>query len=342
MSERIRDENTLLTKIKDFISEFGPFNDEHELIKSIKELLLMQKQLYVRDTDYRMITRILNEMKRSMNVFGRYSDHRKVCLFGSARTPSDHPDYQLAEAFSKKVTEAGIMVITGAGSGIMEAGNKGARANMSFGVNIELPFEQDANPYIAGDPKLVNYRYFFTRKLAFIKESDATVLLPGGFGTHDECFEALTLTQTGRCSPRPLILLAPKGSTYWETWVAFVKKELLDTGLISPDDMSLFAIAPTADDAVNMITTFYSVYHSIVYMEKFTVIRLNREISKKTLKDINTNFKHLLSRGEFELKTPEEIPDDSLYFANKPRLKFSFNRKEYGTLHKLIQKLNED
>jgi len=192
--------------------------------------------------DMKLVNTTLKELRYAFKVFSAYRDRRKVTIFGSARTNPSDREYKIAEAFAKAAADSSFLVITGSGPGIMEAGNKGAGTAHSFGVNIRLPFEQQPNPYIAGDSKLVNFKYFFTRKLMFIKESDATVLLPGGFGTMDEGFEVMTLFQTGKCRPMPIIMLEPAGGTYWKKWLTFIKKGILDMGYISEDDLKIFKI----------------------------------------------------------------------------------------------------
>lgn len=290
--------------------------------------------------DINMIQHTLKELRNAYRVFLPYRDVRKVCLFGSARTLPSHPAYKISETFSKKVTQKGFMLITGAGGGIMEAGNKGAEVNTSFGANIILPFEQQPNPYINGDPKLVSFKYFFNRKLTFIKESDATVLAPGGFGTHDEAFEVLTLVQTGRCAPRPIVLLDAPGDTYWAKWLEFVRTELLGQKYISDDDLFLFRHIQSADEAVNHIAQFYQRYHSIRYHGSATVIRMTSPLSDAALADMNTKFKSLLVSGSIEQVAAEDIPFDNQLFPDYPRLILQYNRHTFGRLYEVIDFIN--
>lgn len=290
--------------------------------------------------DINMIRNTLKELLHSYRVFLPYRDVRKVCIFGSARTTPSHPAYKITEEFASLITRKGFMVITGAGGGIMEAGNKGAEVNMSFGANIILPFEQSPNPYINGDPKLVSFKYFFNRKLTFIKESDATVLSPGGFGTHDEAFEVLTLVQTGRCAPRPIVLLSAPGDSYWDTWEAFVKKELLDQHYISDDDLYLFRNVKSAEEAAKHIEMFYRRYHSIRYHDAMTVIRLNSPLSARSLTDMNQKFATLLTKGTIEQVAAADIPFDSQLFPGIPRLVLHYNRHTFGKLYEIIDYIN--
>lgn len=290
--------------------------------------------------DLKLTATSLEELYDSFKLFQSYRDTRKVSIFGSARTSSDHPDYKLAESFASKMTQKGFYIITGAGGGIMAAGNSGAQLNKSFGLNIDLPFEQFANQFIINDPKLVTYRYFFLRKLFFVKESDAIVLCPGGFGTHDEGFESLTLLQNGRCAPRPFILLENPSSSYWDDWLLFVKRQLLEPGYISEEDMNFIQIIDNIDKAVEEIITFYSVYHSIRYAKDQTIIRLNSPLSLEKIDAINSDFSDILKSGTIQQVDISESIDDHSLYPLKPRLIFNFNNKNYGKLTRLIRFIN--
>ena len=192
--------------------------------------------------DWKILSASLADMERGLKLFHTYRHVRKITIFGSARTPSDSPEYQMAANFARYVTNLGFMVMTGGGGGIMQAGNEGAGRENSFGLNIQLPFEQEANPFIQGDSKLINFKYFFTRKLFLLKESDAIALFPGGFGTQDEAFECMTLSQTGKFGPVPLVLIDPPGGDYWQAWSNYIHEHLLQKGLISPEDPSLYTV----------------------------------------------------------------------------------------------------
>ncbi|HJZ59985.1 MAG TPA: TIGR00730 family Rossman fold protein, partial [Gemmataceae bacterium] len=207
--------------------------------------------------DVKLMATAVRELRYCFKVFAAYRGKRKAAVFGSARTKPDHPAYRGAEAFGRGMAENGWMVITGAGGGIMEAGHRGAGRDGSFGLNIILPFEQSANTVVQGDPKLVTLRYFFTRKLMFIKESDAVVLFPGGFGTHDEAFEALTLIQTGKSHIFPIVMVDEPGGDYWKLWRRFIEEGLLNRGYISPHDLSLFRVTDSVGEAVRDVTGFY-------------------------------------------------------------------------------------
>ncbi|HUA65029.1 MAG TPA: LOG family protein, partial [Alphaproteobacteria bacterium] len=231
----------------------------------------------VRDSgDVRIIKIALRELRYAFRLFAPYIGKRKVTIFGSARLPESAPEYRQAVEFGRKISQAGFMVITGAGSGIMQAGHEGAGPAKSFGVNIRLPWEQVANPVIAEDKKLVTFRYFFTRKLIFIRHSDALVLFPGGFGTFDEGYEALTLMQTGKSQLMPLVLVDKPGGTFWKTWDTNVREQLLKAKLISPPDVNLYQITDNVDGAVDIITRFYANFHSTRFVKELLVIRLKK------------------------------------------------------------------
>jgi len=244
--------------------------------------------------DLKIMNSTLKEMRFTWKVYGPYRRDRKVSVFGSARTPENHPDYIMAEAFSHQIAQAGFMTITGGGNGIMKAGNAGAGRDRTFGANIRLPFEQASNSIIDGDKKVINFKYFFTRKLAFLKESHAVVCLPGGFGTHDEAFESLTLIQTGKSHMMPVVLLHPEGSLFWTTWEEYVLEHLLTTGLISPDDTSLYLVTDSVERAVHEITHFYRRYHSSRYVGEVLVFRLQVPLSESELAAVNAEFSDLL------------------------------------------------
>jgi len=290
--------------------------------------------------DVKVIQTALRELRYSFRLFAPYARIRKVSIFGSARTGRDSAEYQQAANFARKIVDAGFMVITGAGPGIMQAGHEGAGPQNSFGVNIRLPWEQGANPVIAEDKKLITFKYFFTRKLIFIRHSDALALFPGGFGTLDEGYEALTLMQTGKCQIMPLVLLDVPGSGYWEAFDKKVRQQLLRKKLISPDALNLYHITSDVDEAVNVITRFYRNFHSSRFVKDMTVIRLNK-MTKSALDEINGKFSDVIVEGKIKIidPTPEEVEDnDNLNLA---RIAFNFNRRDYGRLRQLIDVLNE-
>lgn len=291
--------------------------------------------------DLKIANAALKEMRYAFHVFGPYRDVRKLTMFGSARTTPDEPAYQCARDLAAQMAARGWMIMTGAGPGVMTAGLEGAGADMSFGINIVLPFESMPAEVIADDAKLINFRYFFTRKLTFIKESSGFVLLPGGFGTMDEAFELLTLMQTGRSYPAPVVLLDAPGSTYWQTWREFVEKELLANHLISPHDLDLVTITDSIDDALRTITGFYSVFHSMRVVGGRLVLRLERQIDDRELARLNREFSDIVVVGEIErtVASRVEIEDDDA--ADRPRLVFRFDNASYSRLHQLIRAIND-
>jgi len=290
--------------------------------------------------DVKVIQTALRELRYAFRLFAPYADSRKVTIFGSARTQPAKLEYQQAAEFGKKIAEAGFMVITGAGGGIMQAGHEGAGPEKSFGANIRLPWEQSANPVIREDKKLVTFKYFFTRKLIFIRHSDAIVLFPGGFGTMDEGYEALTLMQTGKSQLMPLVLLDRPGGTYWKTWDKHSREHLLRDQLISPDDLNLYRITDNSDEAVKIITRFYRNFHSSRFVKDLFVIRLKHAPTDTAIDAMNEDFADIMVGPKIQKiqPTPEELEDDD--HVSLPRIAFGFNRRDYGRLRQLYDVLN--
>lgn len=278
------------------------------------------------------------ELRYAFKVFAPYGEIRKISIFGSARTPETHPDYQAAVEFGRLMADRGWMAITGAGDGIMKAGHEGPGREASFGVAIRLPFEQQTNDIIADDDKLVNFRYFFTRKLMFMKEASAVALFPGGFGTQDEGFEALTLIQTGKAPLQPIVMTEQPGGTYWLQWRSYVKSELLTAGMISPEDLSLFYITDDMQDAADHIATFYRGYHSMRFVEDQLILRLERSLEPSLIERLNDEFADILTAGRIEATEP--LSHESDEFPDKPRIKMNFNRRSNGRLRQLIDVIN--
>ncbi len=290
--------------------------------------------------DVKILNAALRELIYAFRVFAPYRGTRKVTIFGSARIADDSPEYLQAAAFAREVSAQGWMVITGGGGGIMKAGQDGAGRDQSFGVNIRLPFEQGANEFIQNDAKLITFRYFFTRKLVFLKETDAIALFPGGFGTMDEAFETLTLLQTGKSPLLPLVCVDREGGDYWHAWDAYVRGTLLARGLISAEDLSLYRVTNRLDEAVSEIVTFYRNYHSSRYVGNRLVLRLHHAPTPDALARLEREFGDILSDGGFSTgpALPEEAEESAL--ADLPRLVFSFNRRDFGRLRQLIDALN--
>ncbi|MCS6977787.1 MAG: LOG family protein [Gemmatales bacterium] len=311
-----------------------------QLVQQIKETA----DKFIRDKasrgDLKMLATALRELRYALKVFAPYRHRRKVAIFGSARTPRSSPTYHQAVAFGRRMVEAGFMVVTGAASGIMEAGHVGAGVEHSLGVNILLPFEQEANPIIAGDGKLVHLKYFFTRKLMFVKESDAIALFPGGFGTLDEGFEVLTLVQTGKSHMFPIVMLEEPGGDYWARWFDFIHGVLLKRGFISEPDLSLFKITTSLDEAVEEILGFYRNYHSMRYVGERLVLRLQKPLPDEALARIQREFADILAGGTFEQTGPLPAEANESHLAHLARLRFRFDRKSLGRLRQLIDFVN--
>ncbi|HBE66635.1 MAG TPA: cytochrome D ubiquinol oxidase subunit II [Planctomycetaceae bacterium] len=290
--------------------------------------------------DLKILDRSISELRKAFKVFQPYRRRRKATVFGSARTQPDQPAYQQAVAFGRAMTEHGWMTITGAGGGIMEAGHVGAGQELSMGLNIHLPFEQSANHVIEGDPKLVTMKYFFTRKLMFVKECHAVVSLPGGFGTLDETAEVLTLLQTGKQTMLPVVLLDEPGGDYWQHFAEFVNKTLLRDGMISPEDNALFKVTDSLDAAVEETLGFYRVYHSMRYVRDTLVLRINQPISAEQLDELNATFSDVLVEGKIAQTSalPAEANEPEL--ADLPRLTLRFDRKQLGRLRMMIDAIN--
>jgi uncharacterized protein (TIGR00730 family) len=314
---------------------------ESDQAESLRQMLVTVTRLAgdgASSGNLKLLNNALKELRHAFRVFAPYRPLRKVACFGSARTGRGHPDYEQARAFAERIVAEGWMVITGAGGGIMEAAQGGAGREASFGVNIRLPFEQEANPVIAGDEKLINFRYFFTRKVMFVKESHAIVLLPGGFGTHDEGFEALTLIQTGKSEVLPVVFLDSPGGSYWRDWQRYVESHLGARGLISAEDLALFEVTDDVDVAVKHLCDFYSNYHSSRHVRDELLIRVRRAPDADQLERLNDEFADLLEEGRIEVTGP--LPAERGEAPGLSRVSLHPHRKKVGRLRELIDRLN--
>ena len=291
--------------------------------------------------DLKITNAALKEMRSAFLAFAPYQDVPKVTIFGSARTRTDDPAYDQARELARRLSELGWMVVTGAGPGIMAAGLEGAGREQSFGVNIRLPFEQSANEFIVGDEKLVSMKYFFTRKLMLIKESRGFVSLPGGFGTLDETFELLTLQQTGKSEPAPIVLLDEPGGGYWSAWHRFLEDEVVSRGLVNKEDDWLYLLTDDVDVACNEITGFYRNYHSIRWVGDRLVIRLEAEPSDEEVEQLNAEFSDLSVTGRIERAAPLPAEIASNDRLDKPRLVLALDIFRYGKLRSFINALNQ-
>ena len=330
------------THLKEKISEIVtqlPSMEHGEVIQQILETLVRMIGREADRLDWKILNNTLQDMELGFQGFYPHRHTRKIAIFGSARTPADHPDYQLAKTFAQRAAIQGFMIMTGAGPGIMEAGNEGAGVEHSFGLNIQLPFEQGSNPIMENDPKLLTFKYFFTRKLFFLRECDALAVFPGGFGTQDEAFESLTLVQTGKADPMPIVLLDHPGGDYWQGWDRYVQEHLMANRLISPNDPSLYFITDSVDTAWHEITNFYRVFHSSRYVGERLIIRLNSCLREGALDSLNQSFGDIVAAGKIEMTAalPEEHDTETV---DLPRLVFQFNHRDFGRLQQLIREIN--
>lgn len=291
--------------------------------------------------DMRLMNMTLKEMRFTSKIFSPYRNVRKVTVFGSARTRPDEPIYAMAQEFGLRLAEKGYMVITGAGGGIMQAVNEGAGADHSFGVNIQLPFEQEANPVLTGHPRLITYKYFFNRKVAFVKEADAIALFPGGFGTLDEAMEILTLVQNGKHAPMPIVFIDDPGETYWTQWLTFFREELLADGYISAYDFSLFDRVKSVGEAVDHICSFYRRYHSMRYVDRRLVIRLSEAIDSGRIAALKAEFSDIIIAGG-DMVLAEALPAeaDEPEIGGLQRIVVDFDQKSFGRLREFVNALN--
>jgi uncharacterized protein (TIGR00730 family) len=290
--------------------------------------------------DIKLINKSFKELRYALKVFAPYRETRKVSIFGSARTLESHVDYTQAAAFGKGMADAGWMVITGAGGGIMAAGHGGAGPDPSFGLAIRLPFEQRTNTFIENDKKLINFKYFFTRKLMFVRSSHAIALFPGGFGTMDEGFEVLTLVQTGKSVPMPIVFIDQPGGDYWKQWQQYVERQLLGRGLIGEDDLRLYRITDNVDEAIREVTHFYSNFHSVRYMRDDIILRLHRKPTDRQMRRISDEFADIKVKGDFRVSGALPVEKDEPSLAGLHRLLFAFNRRDHGRFRMLIDFLN--
>ena len=335
----VRDE-TVTARIDDLLRLAGGDTQTFEG-RLVREMMQSCLRLIVDGQDtgqLKLVNSAIKEMRYAYRVFNRYRDRRKISIFGSARTPPDHPDYRMAVEFSKQMAEHDWMSITGAGDGIMKAGHEGPQRNSSFGLSIRLPFETTANEVIEGDPKLINFRYFFTRKLMFMSHADAFAVFPGGYGTQDELFEALVLIQTGKSNIVPIVLLEGEGRGYWSAWREYIECQLQENGWISPEDPDLYFHARTAEEAVEHVQRFYRVYHSSRYVRDELVLRLNRPIPDDAVAELEREFAGIIAADGMRLSSALAEESDHL---SLPRLIFRHNRRAFGMVRRLIDRINE-
>ena len=326
-------------RVRQLVADWGA-EKSPELIEEMIVTALKMARDRMSTGDLKLMNRSLKEMRYAAKVFSAYREFRKVCVFGSARTPPSEAQYAVAEEFAREMVARDYMVITGAGDGIMGAAQRGAGREHSFGLNIRLPFEQQANVTILGDPKLVTFNYFFTRKLNFVKETHAFALFPGGFGTMDEAFEVLTLMQSGKARIIPVVLLDRPDGTYWQTWLKFLTEHLLQFGYIGPEDFHFFKIVPNVAKAVQEILHFYSVYQSSRWVGEQLVIRINQRLSKKALAELNQDFSDVVRTGEIVQGSALRQEKNEPEIWNLPRLILAPHRRSFGRFRQLIDAIN--
>lgn len=329
----------ILKSIQELVTSFGKNDDS---FKSELVTQMIQNSLKLVRDDFntgqvKLLNNTLKEIRYAYSIFNEYKQAHRISIFGSARTPEDHPDYLKAKEFSEKMSAERWMTITGAAEGIMKAGHEGSTAEESFGLSIRLPFESSSNVIIAGDPKLISFRYFFTRKLMFLSHSHAVAAFPGGFGTQDELFECLTLMQTGKATIIPVVLLEGEEGVYWKFWDTYVKKNFLEHGWISAEDLNFYLLAKNIDEAVEHVTQFYKRFNSYRYVGDNLVIRMNSPLKDEDLKRLNSDYGKLIASGE--IKQREALPEEQ-ELEDLPRLVFHHTRKNFGTLRALIDSIN--
>ncbi len=341
MADPTQEDDLLIEKIKELMTLTGSDSRsfEADLVSQIIYTSLKMLRERYNIGQLKLMTRAFKEIRYAYRIFNKYAIiGRRISIFGSARTPEDHPDYLAAKAFSIAMANHGWVCITGAANGIMKAGLEGIQRESSFGLSIRLPFESSVNSLIAGDPKLISFRYFFTRKLMFISHSDAVAAFPGGYGTQDELFEVLTLIQTGKANIIPVVLIGGLGSSYWSEWNRYVNTDLLANGWISQEDKNLFYIASDIESAVQHVQQFYRSYHSSRYVRDTLIIRLLSPLTDEQIAILNQEFaSYLVKEGVIYATLPFPEETDHLEL---PRLAFEHNRRHFGMLRMLIDRLN--
>jgi uncharacterized protein (TIGR00730 family) len=332
-------DDTIDGRIKALVRDFG-CESSCDLIEEMIGTALKMGRDPITTADLKLFNRSLKELRFAAKIFAPYRHRRKIVIFGSARTGPAEPESLLAEEYARRMRELDYMIITGGGDGIMGAAQKGAGRDNSFGLNIRLPFEQKANEWIHGDPKLINFNYFFTRKLNFVKETHAVVLFPGGFGTMDEGFEVLTLMQTGKARIFPVVFVDKPGGSYWKTWHAFLKDHLLKLGLISPEDFHLFKMVEGVDEAVEEVTRFYRVFHSYRWVGQKLVIRLHKALEPEAIAHLNEKFAYLRIGDPIVQCAALHEERNEPELADLPRLVFVPDRRNFGQLRLVIDEIN--
>lgn len=342
-SEPMGSENTALTQLGAEIEAWLKSHDDFinaDQFAGILRTLLKLAQDNTERGDLKILNRTLQELRRAFRIFAPYRHIRKVSIFGSTRVPAGDAYYDLARSVGRELASAGYMVITGAGPGIMQAGHEGAGRENSFGVNIRLPSIQDANPFIRNDPKLMNFHFFFTRKLMFVKEADAVIIFPGGFGTHDELMESITLAQTGKTHLVPIILMDLPDGNYWSRWLEFLRDDVMSRGYIAEREMTFFRVHTSAAPAVEEIARFYRNFHSYRFVSGDLIIRLAQPPSADLIARLNREFRDIVI-GEVRQTEPLDAETNDAGTLHLHRLIMRFNREDYARLRQMIDVINE-
>lgn len=326
-------------RIQDLVSAWG-VRESPELIAEMIVTALRMGSDAVPVADLKLINRSLKELRNAAKAFAPYQGIPKVAVFGSARTGPNEPESIWAERFAAAMRDHGYMIITGGGDGIMGAAQRGAGRQYSFGLNIRLPFEQRANEIIDGDPKLVSFNYFFTRKVNFVKETHAIVLFPGGFGTMDEGFECLTLMQTGKARIIPVIFIDKPGGHYWKNWAKFLTQDLLGQHLISKEDFHLFRVTDNVEEAISEVLQFYRIFHSYRWVGERLVIRLQEQLSERAVAKLNQDFADLLENEPLHRAKPLKQERNEPELQSLPRLVGGPHRRNFGRMRQLIDAIN--
>lgn len=337
---RLVDQPEFAARLDGLIADCGgdPTSFDSRLIRDMLTTTLKLVTDRRNTGELKLLVSSFKELRHAYRVFAQYPSAHKISIFGSARTPSTHPDYAAAVAFSREMGARGWLSITGAGDGIMKAGHEGPGREASFGLAIRLPFETTANTVIEGDEKLIHFRYFFTRKLMFISQCDAVAVFPGGFGTQDELFEALTLTQTGKGALMPVVLVQGEGSSYWNHWDRYVREELLAGGFISPEDVDFYHLATTTAEAADYVCQFYRNYHSARYVDDDLVIRLKGRLTDSHLASLNDEFAGLVKSGSIRQRGPYDVESELL---DLPRVAFTHTRRHFGMIRRMVDRINQ-
>jgi uncharacterized protein (TIGR00730 family) len=327
-------------QLDDWLRSHNDFVNADQFAGILRTLLKLAQDNAERG-DLKILNRTLQELRRAFSIFAPYRHMRKVSIFGSTRVQESDPYYHLARTMAEELARAEFMVITGAGPGIMQAGHEGAGRERSFGVNIRLPSVQDANPFIRSDPKLMNFHFFFTRKLMFVKEADAVVIFPGGFGTHDELMESITLAQTGKTHLVPIILMDLPGGTYWARWQDFLREDVMSRGYITEREMTFFRVFTDPRHAVEEIVKFYRNFHSYRFVRHDLIIRLNFPPSPALMERLNREFSDIVT-GEVRQTEPLSAEANDAGTLHLHRIMMRFNREDYARLRQMIDVINSD